>query len=348
MIRAFLSRLRTDIYKFPFRPRVMVRPALILMTILSSLAVLYSGLWFFLAHQIWQEMLQWQETIHWQQAKLGGFPGAIVLDWRGIHTMTANGMIWDAEQVTGTLSPFAPRTIHFQAHGKQIFRFPDQAPQSLKTDKAALDLIFTAQPQLVLLLEGIRLNDEPIAEQIHLSVKMLSRQNSDPAIPAYRIPTWSFVLYSYGWHITNPPSGMDSTLTSLAVSGQVQGSLDRGAAAWSNDGGTVEVERFRLQWSPLRIEGGGTVALTEQGGLMLAMTTETSGVPDLIDTLVQEKYLESRTAQVTKVGLSLLMRPNAAGQPVLVAPITIQNDQLSFGPLPTLPLPKWRLWGHNP
>lgn len=324
------------------------RFAIGLMLLMGLVAAFYSGLWFFFAHQIWQSLESWRGIIQWKQADLDGFPGPITIHWQDVRATTPSGIVWNADSVTGKISPFSPRTIHFSVDSEQTLTLPQQAPQTVQTARAALDLTVGPLPQAVLLLDALTLNGTMLAKRVHLSLSALDPVTAAPDTPQHRIPHWSFVLYSQDWQLPHPPTGFDPVIAGLSLSGRVQGSLDRGLMSWSNDGGTVEVERFSLDWQPITMDGSGTLALTPQGGVTLALSTATTGLPAVIDSLTQQKLMGSGAAQAAKLSLSLLMRPDAMGRPALSLPLTVQDDQLRFGPLPSIPLPKWRLWGHNP
>src|SRR6185312_5851696 len=73
------------------------------------------------------------------------------------------------------------------------------------------------------------------------------------------------------------------------VSARLMGSLDGisrdQVTAWSNDGGTVEIDRFALVWAPLDLSGSATVAMDKRLQPEMSGTARVVGAPALLQAM---------------------------------------------------------------
>ncbi|MBP2297885.1 DUF2125 domain-containing protein [Azospirillum picis] len=110
-------------------------------------------------------------------------------------------------------------------------------------------------------------------------------------------------------------------------------------SAWSRDGGTVELDRLALDWGPLGAVLSGTLALDPQLQPQAALTAEIRGAPAVLDAV--KPMMRPNEAAIARTVLTMLSRPTGPnGEPVLTAPVTVQDRALFVGPLRVAALPK--------
>lgn len=110
-------------------------------------------------------------------------------------------------------------------------------------------------------------------------------------------------------------------------------------SAWSRDGGTVAVDRLALDWGPLGAVLSGTLALDAQLQPQAALTAEIRGAPAVLDAV--KPLMRPNEAAIARTILAMLARPTGPnGEPVVTAPVTVQDRALFVGPLRVAALPK--------
>jgi hypothetical protein len=112
------------------------------------------------------------------------------------------------------------------------------------------------------------------------------------------------------------------------------GSLPQVLDVWRAGGGTVEIRGAELDWPPIHISGAATAALDAQLQPTGAGTLRVQGGLELMDALAKAGVLTAQAASVARIGLALMMKPNASGVQELTLPLTLQDRALSAGPLP--------------
>ncbi len=140
--------------------------------------------------------------------------------------------------------------------------------------------------------------------------------------------------------VAMPPSvlPLDAPIARAALTAELTGSLTPGALpqvldVWRAGGGTVEIRSAALDWAPIRVAGSGTFALDEKLQPTGAASLRVQGGAELMDGLAKAGILSAQAASVARLGLALLMRPNAAGVQELAVPLTLQDRAVSAGPL---------------
>lgn len=111
-------------------------------------------------------------------------------------------------------------------------------------------------------------------------------------------------------------------------------------ARWRDAGGTLDLNDFVLMWGPLRIAGSGTLAADGALQPVGALSARISGLDRLLDLLERAGQIRPQQAAIARIALAVLTRAPADGGPAEArVPVTIQDRQLSIGPIPLLRLP---------
>ncbi|MEP4378747.1 MAG: DUF2125 domain-containing protein [Alphaproteobacteria bacterium] len=135
-------------------------------------------------------------------------------------------------------------------------------------------------------------------------------------------------------------------LDQLAGQLSVRGALDPtdlspgGMARWRDAGGTLELEDFSLVWGPLQVVGDGTLAVDANLQPVGAFTAQIAGLDRLVDLLETTGRMRPQQAAIARIALAVLTRaPANGGSPQARVPVSIQDRQLSIGPITLLRLP---------
>ena len=117
--------------------------------------------------------------------------------------------------------------------------------------------------------------------------------------------------------------------------GAFSGPWPDAAAAWTAEGGILQVSEFRLLWGPLDLSGEGALTLDERRRPLGAFTARIVGYLETVDSLAKAGLIELGDASILKLGgMALTRENNDQGRPVVTIPLTAQDGRLSVGPLP--------------
>lgn len=139
-----------------------------------------------------------------------------------------------------------------------------------------------------------------------------------------------------------PVEGLGGTMDRLGTSLRLQGPLPAGGreavAAWSRDGGVVELDTLALLWGPLDAALTGTLALDPRLQPQAAMTAEVRGADRVLSAL--KGTLKPNQVAAARTMVAMLSKPSPRdGVPVLRTPVTVQDGGLFVGPLRLASLP---------
>jgi hypothetical protein len=127
----------------------------------------------------------------------------------------------------------------------------------------------------------------------------------------------------------------------LAFKGRlVPGRLADAVAAWRDDGGTIEINRFAITWGPVNADGSGTLALDEQNRPLGAFAAKWRGYNEAIDALQAIGEIKPAQAAGVKIVLNAIARQNGQGVNEIQLPLTAQDGRLFVAGFPLLQLPR--------
>jgi hypothetical protein len=139
------------------------------------------------------------------------------------------------------------------------------------------------------------------------------------------------------------------TVESVALTARVQGAPPRieqaALAAWSRDGGTLELDTAAVHWGALALGTEGTLALDRDLQPMGALTAELTGFAAAIDTLVATGWVKAKQGQTAKTVLAGLSPrkpgelPASAATATVKLPISLHDRFVHLGPFRLVPLP---------
>jgi hypothetical protein len=108
------------------------------------------------------------------------------------------------------------------------------------------------------------------------------------------------------------------------------------AESWRDAGGTLELKHLALRWGPIEAAAAATLALDEGLQPMGAGSLRLTGAGEALDALAEAGLVGRRAAATARAILPLMSRPNAAGQPEVEVPLTIQDRTLAVARIPVL------------
>ncbi|HYG85710.1 MAG TPA: DUF2125 domain-containing protein [Azospirillum sp.] len=327
--------------------------------LLLALAAAWSVAWWIVAGSVERGLLAWAEaqraqgaTVEIKDLTVGGFPlvvrastgearvAAQGLDWRGTG-IVAEAPLWDSSRIDVTLP------------GVQHLRVTPNGglPVELTAGNGGVGHVLVSETGIPLegrlIFPGATLTPEvpgrPVFTAAGLEVTL-----SQPAEPPADHQQTGLGATLTVHEVQLPgasPAALGSVVHRAAVALRVQGRPPQiqpaSLAAWSRDGGTVEMDSLALDWGPLKLALNGTLALDKELQPMAAMTAEVRGAAQAL-AAVQDQ-LRPNEMNVARSIVGMLARPDEDGEPVIKAPVTIQYRSLFVGPLKvaSVPMIQW-------
>ena len=119
------------------------------------------------------------------------------------------------------------------------------------------------------------------------------------------------------------------------------GDTAQAVRVWRDEGGTLELNSFRVRWGPLGIETNGTISLDGEMRPIDALTADIIGYGDVIDALIMSNMIPLGDAFLAKVAFNVIAdKPDDGGPPVLRSvPVTAQDGGLFVGPVTVAKIP---------
>jgi hypothetical protein len=257
----------------------------------------------------------------------------LVWEWRGSE-LGISVRPWNTKRVDLHFPGTNQISLPFGERGRTFFAAAGQANATVDLDKAGLpasaDLDFD---DLDLLSE----NGEETLSVARMEVSAVSHTFESPT---HQNATFDLSFVGRGIELpkqSNPPLG--SYLAVVECESSLMGAIPPGppeqaARAWREEGGTIEVHRLHLEWGPLEIEAGGTLALDSNLQPIGALSAIVRGYSETIEALVAGGMVQPADGDTAKQVLSLLARqPKHGGPPELTVPVTLQNGWIYVGPV---------------
>jgi hypothetical protein len=251
--------------------------------------------------------------------------------WRGgaIHGRAG---IWSPNIITANLSDGHEWHSKPQGTNKQL-------RAGLVTAVAEIEISNSRIQSLNASLTGIHVVSTALAE--HFTIESLDISGfgdlspSDPPLlrlqgqarqtqlPIIKMPGLGSVIEKVTWN--------------LYATGILPKSLgEHDIATWRDNGGTINVELFSLQWGILTINAEGTLSLDKRNRPIAALSATVRGHRAVIDSLVQFGQIRPVEGAAAKIGLGAFSESAENGG--IVLPLTAQSGWLAAGPLRIFPL----------
>jgi len=356
------KRSRGDVPKFNHpalhyrKPKELKRFQTVL-AFFASTALVF-GLWSFVwyAASAWAkaEVTGWVEmqrnlgaTTDFASMDTAGFPTRIVLTLNAPSyegPAFGNTVRWNSDKLTVSTRPWMPWKLHVGVPGKHDLSLADNTMRFTGTaERFEADVVLGAAwpTSLDLRVQGLILNGSAPISVGHLRV----RATHDPATQAGGTGL-SFNIV--GDNLVVPgvlPLPLGDQVQSLDVVARVSGSVVPGplgvrAVAWRDSGGAIEFERLKFRTGPLAVAAGGTAALDNNMQPQGAFTAKIEGLFQAMEILRARGTMRASDAVMATMALSALStRPKNGEAPSINLSVTVQDGELSLGPLKVMKMP---------
>ena len=335
-----------------------VRSRVIALALLGLILAAFTAYWFHVAGELRKGIdgfVVQKRAEGWRVAmdsvQVSGFPLTVTAKLEGVDLRHPAGLSWHGEAVSVAIPLLNPLNISVSLPGMHILGGFGQSA-ILSAAKADLGLRLDRDGDLAgLVFAGGKLAlEQPGVDPLTLAEITLVYDHLNPPDPGHEHPSAGVTLALRGLELPDIAGlPLARRIEIFQVEARVMGTIAgdpplAALAAWSNDGGTVELDRIALDWAPLALEADGTLALDPNLQPLIATSARLRGFGELVVRLVQAGLVEPGMASAAQIMLGILARPDAQGRPTLTIPVTLQDGILTAGQVrvmrvPPLPLP---------
>lgn len=314
-----------------------------------ALAAGYLVWWQIMAGTMKNELTAWVAgaksqgwTVDTGGSEVGGFPLAVELRLSAPVIADAGGRIWRGPPLAITARPWAPHRLRLGLAGRHQLILGDGEPLAITVGAAEVGVLLGGHG-----LEDLRLTAEDLtAGDAHVGRAEVELRRLAFAPVGYGTASLALTVQLTAIDLPgDPPLPLGRRLGSAGLSGRLLGWLPAGPVktsveAWRADGGTLEVDGLSVDWSPLKLNGKGTVALDRELQPILASSCSIRGLSAAVDALAARGVIRAKDGAVAKLVLGLLSRPAADGVAELTAPVSVENRTVYVGPAALFKLPE--------
>lgn len=326
--------------------------------LLAALSAAYAGYWFWLAQTLQQNLALWidqQRAMGYRMAYAAGdphgFPLAVAIGLRDIVVESPPDQApWRLSTTSKTLSlaPWAPLTLRIGESGDPLpcnltwtagGRDYELALDGLDT---RLQLSTQGDPPAIEMNSGsldVRENGQAIAgvTQAAGAVDFLPAASHTESSIEFRLSARDVTIQG--------AVSQNEQTRDLLLAGQVKGPVPLGPlpaalAAWSRDGGRIDLTAFNATWeAATELSGDGTVALDGQLQPIAALSAVVRGYNEAIDAAVARGLMTPAQGTAAKFWLAARAEKDERGLKVKL-PLTLQDGFLSMGPIKLAQVPR--------
>jgi hypothetical protein len=325
------------------------------------LGAAYTGYWFWLAQTFQQNLALWVDQqramgyrISYAAGEPGGYPLAIHIALSEVVIDSPPGQSpWRLGTASKSLSiaPWAPLSLRLlDGDGSAACNLQwaaDGEDYVLSIDGMDLTVRLSSEGDL----PAIRISGKSVAvsQQGRQTVRLTQPSGSVAFLQAASDTQSSaeFLLSAQGIDFM-PPAQSDSKIVETSgwlVAGQVKGPvplepLPAALAAWSSEGGHVELTQFNANWeAATTVSGDGTVALDQRLQPVGAFSAVVRGYNEAVDAAVARGVMTPAQGTAVKLWLSARAEKDERGFKVKL-PLTIQDGFVSMGPIKLAQVPR--------
>jgi hypothetical protein len=332
----------------------MRRIATVVLLLLIVLFGAYTALWFVIADRMADEIAQWAASqrqhrldVSWDTLRVGGYPFSFRVEAGGLRfhdLMPGRDADARAPLMQASAHPWNFRSWAIALPiGLTATTGPAETPRATLTAQTVSGkVVRDAEHDIAITLDlehpvitagGVDAGGRVAAREAIISASVPReppRSHDEPAL--------SLAVEAYDLQMPKVPAPFRGAVDELAFDLTVLGAVPnlpplQAAQAWRDAGGTIEVEKIAARSGDLAVSGSGTAALDHEMQPEAAFSGSVQGYDKLITGLTEAGILPSGGSRLARLGLSLLARPGPEGQPQIKTSFTIQNGEMSLGPL---------------
>ncbi|MGE0260257.1 MAG: DUF2125 domain-containing protein [Alphaproteobacteria bacterium] len=327
----------------------MRRVATVVLVLLLVLFGGYTALWFYVSSRMADEIAQWagEQRLHrrdvsWDKLRMGGYPLAFSVTANEVRFRDL--MPGRAGEIKAPLIEASTRPWNFRSwaidapSGLTAIGGPADAPRVRLTSQSASGSVAIDAGRDIAVTVDLQHPAFENGERVAARAAIVSASLPQEPARSHADASLGLAIAAYDLQVPGLPAPFRGAINELAFDIRMLGPipdlpLREAAAAWRDAGGTIEVEKIAARSGDFAVTGSGTVALDREMQPEAAFSGSVRGYDRLIAGLSEIGVLPLGGSVLATVGLSLLAKPAADGHPQIKTSFTIQNGEMSLGPI---------------
>ncbi|TVS00085.1 MAG: DUF2125 domain-containing protein [Rhodospirillales bacterium] len=248
---------------------------------------------------------------------------------------------WQGERAVVALNPLRPDRVNIDLKGGHELIRRGNRPAHVFGQAASLQFLVSQSAARVdgadialTFQDGHRLTVAALAG----SAKPVS---TNPGVPAIALTLGAAdITVPADWQFPLGPEIAGAEVVATLVGPPPPAATGPAIRAWSAAGGLVEIEKLDLAYGPAILAGSGTFTFDADAQPLAALAVTMQGFLETVNALRDRGLMRREDAFAARFILSALAQaPDDGGPPRLSASLTVQDRELSIGPLVLLRLP---------
>jgi hypothetical protein len=270
-----------------------------------------------------------------------GFPTAVRATLRRPVVAAPQGWRWEGPVVTGEADILSPFTVRVTAPGTHTLRTADGRQLTADAETAHGRVLLKPAGGVrsgQITLEQVRLQGLPAgptqAEAVFVALGPERRPAEGPR-------ELDFTLETDGLDL---PAELETAfgrqIDRLAARGTLIGQAPRELTradlqAWRQRGGRIAVDHLELTWSPISLEGSGTLSLDQRLRPQGTLDVAVKGLGAGLDKLAAAGRIDRSAVNYAKLAIAALgRRDEATGETTVDVPLSFRAGRVYLGPVP--------------
>jgi hypothetical protein len=314
-----------------------------------TIVALYTVYWFVVAWRIEDGLVAWAQSsradkvdISWRELRISGFPSAFRVELQSV-AMSDAALTPSSEfrvpSLSGSALPWDLADWRLIAKDGLT---ADLAGAGAKTQKRIMAR--TAEGTVSIASAGgwnlwLKLGDGSVGPEARVRVGSTDAWiEVPPSPPQGRIgPKLSLAFAAHRVELPMTMGRLGNTVDELDLAATVHGAIPNRRLAealvvWRDAGGTVDLERLRVQWGGLAVTAAGTISLDDELQPAGMLSAAVEGYDQILTALVEGGRIKAADAGLARIALRMLAKAGPDGEPEIKTSLTIRNGQVSAGP----------------
>jgi len=308
----------------------------------------YTAFWWVAAGKIEEAATAWRDSVRsqkidasWQTIHIGGYPFLFRLEFTGVtlkNRAVSPPAELDAPALSASTRPWNFRDWHLVApNGANATVGSDSAPLATLTAGAANGALAIGADGgstiWLYLREATAVAGERVrARGVDAWVILPARAPGARGSPGLAVAALLRDLT-----LPSAPPTLGTAVAELGFGLSLKGSIPSGPlyqalSVWRDDGGTLGLDHFRLNWGGIGVTGSGTFALDAGLQPIGAISAAVAGYDQLMNALVAAGKVKASDARVARFAMSMLAKVGPEGRPEISTSLTIQDGEMFLGP----------------
>lgn len=248
---------------------------------------------------------------------------------------------WRADRVVVTLNPLRPQQLHLDLRGRHEVVADGPRPIRLVGEAGTFAVVATATDATGAATD-LTITDAGDHRATIAEFAGTVQAEAAGAGPPVTHATLSLtdIVFPSAWDLPLGPAVSRVDVVAALSGAPPVAATAPAIRAWSDAGGLVEVEAVDIAYGPATLAGNGTFTFDADGQPLAAFSVTMRGFLEAVNALRDRGLMRTEDAFAARFILSAMARtPEDGGPPELSAGLSVQDRELSIGPLVLLRLP---------